>query len=246
MPSLQNMMVNVRGRLGEPHAQHPSNHQVLLALSTHIQRYCNRLNLTGRPWAVDECSLLAVAGQEDYPVTATNFGRPIQVRTVYPANPSHIERDIDFFELGDVNFDWPFPRDFGALSFNPDGSPHTAQRMAFFRRGGQNQCYVRLIPIPQQSAQYQILYTVGVLGDTALATVPVLPEHHALIEIRTAISLLPQTQWVDDNRANSDTRREYAAALKNDEVELTRDFELYISSTSGNRRMSARIVEGID
>lgn len=248
MATLTDMMEEVRAvHLGEPRAQRPSTYQVLKKLCIQIQRYVNRLSLSERSWAVAECSLTVAAGQEDYLVTATDFGRPVQVRTVWPANPSHIERDITFFELGDINFDWPYPRNAASAMTGPDGSPHTAQRMAFFRQSGVDQAYVRVQPIPQLTATYQILYQIGNYADNAaLATVPVLPQHHALIEVRTALSLLPITDWTGDPKADGAMREQLAIQLKSDEIELGRDFERYISSVGAKRRPSARILNSID
>lgn len=242
------MMENVRAiHLGEPRAQRPSNYQVLKKLCIQIQRYVNRLSLSERAWAVAEVGLTVVAGQEDYSISATDFGRPVQVRTVWPANPSHIERDIDFYEIGDLNFNWPYPRNVGALLYGPDGSPHTAQRMAFFRRSGLDQAYIRVQPIPQLTATYQILYQIGNYADgAALATVPVLPQHHALIEVRTAISLLPITEWTGEAKADDAMKQQLAMQLKNDEASLSQDFERYISSAGAKRRPSARILNSID
>ena len=242
------MMEKVRAvHLGEPRAQHPSTYQVLTKLGIQIQRYVNRLSLSERSWAVAETSLTVAAGTEDYPISAVDFGRPVQVRTVWSSNPSHIERDISFFELGDINFDWPYPKNVGALMFSPDGSPHTAQRMAFFRKSGVDQAYVRVQPIPQQTATYQILYQIGNYADSAaLATIPVLPQHHALIELRTALSLLPIAEWTGDIKADSTMREQLAIQLKSDEIELGRDFERYISSVGAKRRPSLRRTNSID
>ena len=238
---------NVRVRLGHPRAQQPSSHDILLNLSTQIQRYINKLALSGRTWAVDEVPLVVSAGVEDYPISATNFGRPIQVRTVYAANPGYIERDIEFDELADMNFNWPYPKNLASMVYNIDGSPNTAQRMAFYRRSGLDQAYVRVTPVPAATATYQILYQVGSFADSAaLATVPVLPEHHALLEIRTAISLLPASSWSDDDRADSAKRQEFALSLRNDEAALATDFESYIRSVGAKRRPTRRFTNSID
>lgn len=55
---------NVRIRLGHPKAQSPSARDILLNLSTQIQRYINKLALTGRDWAMDEVSLVMISGVE--------------------------------------------------------------------------------------------------------------------------------------------------------------------------------------
>lgn len=242
MSTIEQMKANVRQRLGEPIEQKPSDGQILLALTTQIQSYLNETNLSAKPWAVSELNLSVSAGIEDYALNVPNFGKPIQVRTVYPANPAHIERDIDFFELQDLNFDWNLPKNFGNTFFNLDGSPHTALRMAFFRKDGLDTVYVRVLPIPQLAATYQILYQIGVYGQTTtLGQIPVLPQHHALIEIRTAISVLPMTSWtLDDEDFNTNRRKEFALSLGVDLARLEKQFNDYIKTVTVSRRFNYR------
>jgi hypothetical protein len=238
------MLDNVRTRLGDCRAQKPSDRQLLLLLSTELQAFLNELAISNRPWAVDEVQLVVTSGTEDYAVaTGSNFGKPIRVRTVYPSNPSYISHDVEFFELTDTNFDWELPQNFGSLMYNIDGSPNTAMRMAFFRKSGLDQVYVRVVPVPQATATYQILYQVGVFGETAaLADVPALPEHHQMIELRTALAALPMTEWYDESPLNSTTRKEFAAAISATLGRLEHDFNEYIKTTSGNRALGYRIL----
>lgn len=241
MSSIDQMKANIRLRLGGPLDQKPSDGELLLILNTQVQSYLNEVNLSAKPWAVAEVNLYAVPTVEDYAIAATNFGKPIQVRTVYPANPAHIERDIDFFELGDLNFDWNLPKNFGNTFFNLDGSPHTAIRMAFFRRLGQDTAYVRIIPIPQLAATYQILYQIGVYGDTqGLGEVPVLPQHHSLIELRSAIAALPLSEWSGDEAYNIEKRKELALSMGADAARLERQFSEYIKTITVSRRLNYR------
>lgn len=235
------LLSNVRTRCGDPLAQKPSPRALLLLLSTQVQAFLNEANLTGRPWAVDELSLVVAANGEDYAIPAdSHFGKPILVRTVYPSNPSHIESDVDFVDLGEFNSDWPFPKDFGG-GFSLDGSPNTASRMAFFRKSGTDQVYVRVLPIPRQSASYQVLYQVGVYGETVpLDETPLLPEHHALLEVRTALAALPHCEWSDDQRANDNKRERLAAALTAEHNLLYPLFKRYIATTSASVRPSYR------
>lgn len=235
------MLTNVRVRTGDPRPQQPSDRTLLLLLSTQIQTFVNRANITGRPWAVDELTLTVVGGNEDYALPVdSHFGKPILVRTVYGANPSHIERDVDFVDLGEFNSDWGLPRNFGG-GYSIDGSPNTASRIAFFRKGGTDQVYARVIPIPQQSAQYQILYQVGVYGEgVPLDETPLLPEHHALIETWTALAALPHCEWSDDRADNSARRRELGMTLDMDRARLEGIFHRYLSTTSASTRPSHR------
>jgi hypothetical protein len=241
LSSIDEMKAHVKFRLAEPIAHKPSDDQILLNLTTQIQSYLNQVNLSAKPWATGECLLYVQPNQEDYALNAANFGKPIQVRTVYPQNSAHVERIVDFFELGDLNFDWNLPKNFGNLVYNADGSPHTAFRMAFFRKLGTDVPWVRVIPVPQWPATYQILYQIGVYGDTqGLGTVPVLPQHHALIEVRTAMSLLPIAEWSADELANAKKRQELALSLGNDEKRLGADFYDYIKTVTISRRLNRR------
>lgn len=235
------MLTNIRIRCGTPRPQQPGDRTVLLLLSTSVQNFLTELNLTGRPWAVDETSLVVVVGQEDYVLSVgDSFGKPLQVRSVYPTNPGHIEQDIDFFDLGDLNFDWPFPKNFGAGG-SWDGSPNNMSRIAFFRRTGQNQAYARVIPIPQQSATYQILFQVGEYGtNQALEEALVLPEHHSLIELRTALALLPHCRWSDDTNADDKLRDQLAKSMLYTIRPLEKNFKAYVATMTGYRGMTIR------
>lgn len=246
--NLRSMLSNSRTLCGSPKPQKPNDKTLLLILSRQLQSYINRANLSGKPWAVDELTLTVTGNAEDYPLPVdSHFGKPILVRTVYTANPSTIERDVDFVDLGDFNFDWGLPRNWGG-GYSWDGSPNTAARIAFFRKSGTDQVYARVIPIPQQSAQYQILYQVGVYGETVpLDETPLLPEHHALIETWTALAALPHCEWSDDKADNSNRRRELGVTLMDERARLERNFERYLSTTSASTRPSYRgMAFGID
>lgn len=241
MSTIEQMMARVKLRLAEPLPQKPSDDQILLNLSTQIQSYINEANLSAKPWVTGEYQLNVSAGVEDYAISTTDFGKPLMVRTVYPQNPAHIERVIDFFELQDLNFDWNLPKNFGNTFYNVDGSPNTAFRMAFFRKQGTDTVYVRVLPIPQLAATYQILYQIGAYGDSqGIGTIPILPQHHNLVELRAALSLLPIAEWSDDPAANKEKRGELALSLKNDSDRLEREFQTYIKTVTVSRRLSYR------
>lgn len=237
------MLDNIRLRLDEPLPQKPSDRTLLLLLSTQIQRFINKANRSSRSWAVDELTLVANSGQEDYPLPIdSSFGKPIQVRTVYASDPGHVSRDVPFSDLGDLNFDWPFPGNFGS-SLSLDGSPNNAVRMAFFRKSGSDQVWVRMLPVPGQSSTYQVLYQIGVYGSTTpLDETPLLPEHHDLIEIRTAISALPHSAWFEETANNTSKRKELAMTLTNDSADLEKEFTSYITSLSAAGGLVLRTV----
>ncbi len=238
--NLRQMLSNIRTRCDDPMDQRPAERTVLLLLSTQVQRFMNKVNLSGKPWAVDELTLTTAGGVEDYPIPSdSSFGKPLGVRTVSTTDPSHIERDVDFFELGELNTGWGLPQDVG-MSMSGDGSGNAA-RLAFYRKSGTDQVYVRVRPIPQAGDSYKVLYQVGVYGETVpLDETPLLPEHHALIEIRTAIALLPHCQWSEDKAENAAKRKDLAMSLAFDSADLERDFIRYVATMSASTRPSYR------
>lgn len=244
--NFKQLLLNTRIRLGDPVAQQPSTRTLLLLISSQVQSFLNLANLSSKPWAVDEVTLIAVPGREEYVIAASSqFGKPIQVRTQNPTDLGHIETDVEFYELGDLNFDWSYPHNFNGWSY--DGSPNTAARIAFFRRQGLDQVYARIIPTPQQQAQYQILYQIGVYGETAsMDDIPILPQHHALIEVRSALDALPHTEWDSDSKANEAKRVELGLTLGVTERRLADEYNQYIRTATVSRRLGFRDLYSID
>lgn len=236
--NLRGMMSNIRVRCGGPRAQRPNDRTLLLLISTQVQNFLTEANLYGRNWAVDELQLTITPNQQDYQLATEGFGKPIEVRATYSGNPSYIDRDIDFYELGDLHFNWNAPNNI-AQAGSIDGSPHTTDRVAFFRRNGN--IYARIMPVPAQSATFTVLYQVGIFGETmALDEGILLPEHHALIELRTAVSALPHCEWSDDPRINADTRKELALTLERDLQRLEPNFRAYLNSQTASNRPTYR------
>jgi hypothetical protein len=168
-----------------------------------------------------------------------SFGKPLQVITVDDSTPSHIEREIPFFQVANLNFNYQAPKDAGYQNWSPDGSNHTAVRIAFYRKDGS--WTVRVLPMPELAAEYKVLYSVGDWAGTAgLGDVPILPEHHHLIEVRSAGTLLPLAEWYDEEdkqgrKANSEKRQSLAQSLMAENQLYTRDFENRIVNLQGRQ-----------
>lgn len=248
MATIRRIMANARIRLGSPRAQAPSDRQLLLITSSNIQSFLNESGASGRAWALDELNLVVQSNIEDYALPIdSSFGKAVQVRTVFPQNPAHIERDVTFTELGDLNFDWPFPKNLGALMMNYDGSPHTAQRIAFFRKSGLDQVYARVIPTPQTTATYNVLYQIGeFMGVASLDTVLLLPQHHNLITIRTCLEVLPLCEWDDNEAINLAKRKELAVTFVPLERRLTSEYVDYLKRLTVSSRLTYRNAYDID
>lgn len=242
MATLAEMISNVRLLLGDPLPQSPSVRHLFRHVLNHCQSVYNHLNNTSRSWATAEIPLAVAQGQSDYQLNASDWGKALLVYTEDESNTAHWERTVPFYEVQNLNLAYEGPRD-GANWFAGfvDGSNHTAFGIAFYRDQNGGNVSARIRPVPQASATYRILYSIGDwAGNAALGSVPVLPEHHHLIEVRSALSALPLAKWWSGNdkdaeKLNQQQRLQHAAALRNDEMRYTRDFELYVRSQTGRR-----------
>lgn len=242
--NLRGMLRGIRIRVRDPRAQQPSDRTLLKLLSDQVQNLSIEANLRGRYWAVDETELQVTANTGDYLIPIANFGKPIEVYTSWPGNPSYVTRTVDFFELGDLNYQWDMPGNF-ALSSAIDGSPHTAHRIAFYHKQGQ--VYARVMPTPAGGAQYKVIYQVGQYGATMpLSEEIMLPEFAQLVEVRTAIAALPHCEWVDEEARNEARRRELALTLDRAEKQSYALFKSYVATQTAGLQPNQRIAYLID
>lgn len=227
--------------LDEPRPGQPSFRLVLNATLRSVQSLINRLSNTNKAWATGETPLTVAPGQEEYALDVdVSFGKPLAVSVIQPGNPGLIPRYVDMFEVQNMYFDWGLPNNAGSWIWMPDGSPNTATRIAIFRKEGiADNIYVRVLPIPQLAATYTILYSIGNWIDSAaLTTSPVLTEHHDLVAVTTAMSILASCKWWDDEAENRRKRRELWDSLSFTKGELQEDFDRYIGSMRvGKMRM---------
>jgi hypothetical protein len=249
MATLDEIVSNVRTTLGDPQPQHPRLPLVFKHVLNHTQSIYNHLNNTNKAWTTLEIPLQAQANKSDYTINAQNWGRALLVYTEDQSTPGHWERTVPFFNVQNLNLAYEGPRD-GANWFGGflDGSNHTALGIAFYREPNGQIVKARIRPVPQAPAVYRVIYAVGPWAESAgLDSSPVLAEHHHLIEVRAAISSLPDTKWWIPNGApgsdewksveamNAEQRRARLAILGRDAERYTKDFELYVRSLNGAR-----------
>lgn len=228
MPTVQTMCSETRLLTDDPRPQQPSGRRVLLAVLQAIQSFYSRLENTGQPWSIKPDYQLVVSGNTgDYLLAVDDsYGKPIQVLTYYPANPSIPQRYVEFVELQDMNFDWGLPVNVASWMYL-DGSPNTAMRMAFYNKDDGSR-WVRVLPQPSLTASYLVTFASGDwASNVALTDSPVLTQFHSLPEIWAAESILPSCQWWDDVQLNMAHRKELALALKNDEMRIAEEFDRY-------------------
>lgn len=241
MPTVDEMMTGVRRCLGDTAAQRPSESQVLRSVLNEVQAFYNEASLMGQAWAVNEWLLKVSAGTQDYDVPREYLGKPLQILTHYPENPSHIEREIPFYEVQNLNTDWNNPNNFGELIANADGSPNTAMRMSLFYDGPLASPKIRVKPTPMRSAEYKITAIVGDIGSfMKMQTEPMLSQHHSLIEVRAAMQLLPFADWTDNEEINHQKRKELAMALRDVRDRYQHNFTQHVKSTVIATRINYR------
>lgn len=236
MPTLQVMAQAVRLRTDEPLPSRPSNRRILQAVTDSTQSLYNRLENTGQAWSLKPDYTLNVSSNtSDYLLAIDDsYGKPIQVLTYYPQNPSYIQRYVDFVEFQDLNFNWPYPVNISSWMYT-DGSNCTAMRMGFYYKDDGSR-WVRVLPQPNLNAQYLISFASGDwMSSAALEDSPVLSQFHMLVETWAAESVLPSCQWATDQKYNMAHRREVAEALKNDENRITDEFDRYCRNLVDDR-----------
>jgi hypothetical protein len=243
---LRDIPTAARIELLEPLSQRPSRRYLLQLATTNLQSFFNEITQTGRPWAVcsDPIILTVLPGQSEYLLPAGDeFGRVLDVTTYDPSNASFIERQVPFFELADQKFDWGGPRNQAVYT---SSARHTAQRMSFFKKGFQNDTYVSVWPVPQESSSYRILYSLGSWAtEMALDESPLLTQHHALLVVKTALDALPGSAWFGDEKENRLRRNELQSSLAGRMPIHMDQFRRFVKNLT-QPRMTERLVYSID
>lgn len=243
---LRDIPTAARIELLEPLSNRPSRRYLLQLATTNLQSFFNEIQATGRPWAIGDqpLTLTVASGQTDYILPVGNeFGRVMDVTTYDPSNPSHIERQIPFWELADQRGNWPGPRNAQTYSFD---SLHSAQRMSFYRKQFSNDVYVSVWPVPQATVSYRVLWSVGDwASQMSLDDSPLLTQHHALLGIKTALDALPGSAWWESEEQNRLRRNELKESLSNRLPILMQQFKRFIQNVT-QPRMTQRLVYSID
>ena len=226
MPTNIENLSAVRLRLGEPNPHQPSDPQLLNIYIDHISNHCASLQNTKSHWSVDRWTLTTGDSQEDYLVTAPNFGRPFLVYTTDTTNPFHVRREVPFSLLQDADQRYQGPEKTNAQA-------HSAVEICFYRRGVSSpQWTARLVPIPGQGGKtYEVFYET-VYSFASLDESPGLALFHNVVRVQTALSALPLCAWGDASiKQNSDAWQLQAKALRDvllhDEAIFQKQFDSY-------------------
>lgn len=242
MGDLQNLCASVRLLVDDPLPNKPTLRRVLQEVVDQTQVFYSRIENGGAPWSLKSDYILTVSpNTQDFLLAIDDtYGKPIQVVSYYPTNPSYIPRLIEFREFADMYFDWSWPQNIAQWMWT-DGSPNTAMRMAFYGKDDGSR-WVRVLPQPALEGSYLITFASGDWAATAgISQSPVLSQFHSLIETWSAIGVLSSCSWWTgsgteasaraaeaENRAK---RKELFTTLDINRARYEEEFDRYLRNT---------------
>jgi hypothetical protein len=203
-----------RDLLGNPFPDAPSFHQLLRQEISEERDVVNALNNTGIAWGLATYQLNFTPNTNEYLINVDNFGKILFV-TKNTLNPYIPEIQVAFQDVSDQLYGtvWSYIGNSNyAQAFVLQVAP---ERMSFYRAGVLNaQPTVKINPVPQESATYNLTYLPGYLGtDDPLESGIQLPEHAELVRLRAATALLPYAKWYEEEAMNQNKRKELAQAF---------------------------------
>lgn len=230
----------MRPLLDDPFQQSPNLDKIVAGHLRFEQLMANRLNNTGRPWAVKTFNFNSSSATDTYTISATDFGKPLVVikATGEEALP-YVQVPFDDYnqiEYGEIPS--------GVSEVTPWGiwSP-TQEKITFYREGMIDPVMkMKLNPLPQDAQTYTVSYLVGAIGRSDAITVNYgIPEHAHLVEIQNAMSQLPYAKWFEDEKMNSGKRQEMVIGLKFQLDHLQPVFDNYVRDLTHGRPVEVEV-----
>ena len=233
MPTNQSNIAMVRQRLGAPDPDKPSDPVLLNILLDQISNHCLELANTRNHWAVNSWEFTTSEGDEDYIVTATDFGRPFLIYTTDSTDTYHVRQEVPFSFLQDADQRYQGPQQ------TYSASQWSAATMSFYRLSPSTPSwYLRVSPIPGGTGTYVVWYEATYdTSAPSLGDAPGLSPFHHLIRVQTALSALPLCGWGDLSiRENAKGWAMQAEALRqglaHDEARFQKQFNDYKANSS--------------
>ena len=242
MPTIYDIMTNVRLRLSDPRAGRPNDAQLLNAVSTEIRTVKRHESNTSNVWNFNDTIIQVQPNTDTYLINAPDFGVALAVLTWAPQLTTWIPRLIPIYQPQNMVFGYGLPPNLAGFWnwLGYDGSNCTAERCAFYWKDGQP--YIEFLPTPQIAAQYKIRYleSGASVGSDGLTAAPINAMDADLVETRAALALLATTEWdsadTKEGRAyNAERRKDLFVTLNTTEKELRRQFEAAKLEIQGDR-----------
>ena len=225
MGDINTNISRVRSLLLNPQDNAPTLDQLWSHLTMEMQNFYNELSSSFLPWTYHEQSINVTSGLTDYLVTEPT-GKILFV-IAYPENTDLTPVSLEFADLADVSSDFYLysPLDYGYTpDFNESINFPFPFQIAFYRKD--NDLYFRVAPFSYNLTSIKIIYSTGDwLTNLQFTDSAVLPQHHGLVEVRTALNLLPAAKWTGD-ASDQDMRANLGRTLAVQEGRYNQQFIL--------------------
>jgi len=206
-------LFQIRKLLLLPYPNSPSFDSLMRQEISEEMDIVNATNNSGIAWATASYQLNFTPNQNTYQINVSDWGKILYVVKA-TTNPYIPFLPVGFDDVSEQNYGtvWGWFNNSYAQAFLLQETP---ERMSFSRVGVTNsQITVTINPVPQQSAQYTLVYLPGYIGnDDPLETAIQLPEHAELVRLRAATALLPGASWFENETQNSERRKELAQSF---------------------------------
>lgn len=242
MATYNEILSQVRTLLGDPHPDAPNQRMLWESLARNAQLLFNQALNTPVSWGLRSWVLQVQPSQNEYLVTAADFGKDVLIHTIDPTDANHVERPVRRMSFQSAIYGG---RDEYVQSspYPLAGTLHTVQTMAFYRDGAS--VYIKILPGNVQAAQsYKVWYEPSTVNADALGNDIGIPAGVPLLCIRTAMSVLPATRWLGlTEKENAERRREYGLILGADKADHEREWRKYIAT---DRQAGITVMRGFD
>lgn len=189
MPTNVENIAQIRRLLDDPSPQSPDNAKLFEFLGNQVLHHTSQLQNSSAAWSVDDWQFSTSEGDEDYLVTAENFGKPFLCYTEDTSDP-HLPRvEIPFAKLQNVDQFYSGPRQI----YSTGSNIFTASVFSFYRKP--EGWYVRIAPVPGGSATYVVWFETAMIAPSSLGDTPGLTPFHHLIRVQAALASLPYCAW---------------------------------------------------
>lgn len=220
--NLNESITDIRTHLLDPDSQMPNLRLVFLKLQDAAQLLHLEAQNTSTAWDVFNTTLTVSPGVSDYVLSAGFFGKDIRIITRDAGNPNHVAREIRRCDLQDIDQYYTGPEKSTVMG-------HSAIVMAFYRQGPST--YVKVIPTPAESKDYEIWYEGDLNEPLSLGDSPNIAPFQRYRNLKAAISLLPACNWTGMPMEAQDARRNgIALALAAQISDYEKAWRKYITS----------------
>lgn len=235
--SIREIASGVRDYLMWPDHRRVPQFTVLLRIQDKSDAQRQALNITNRNWFLSRFTLDVDSSTDEYPITATAFGRPVQCLTIDESDPNHVERDVEIVTVQNRDLFYSGTKQ----SLGSYTSPHVASCISIFRED--NQWKAKVTPQHTLPASYVLWFqpdrpTPAGLNDNF----PLLDSFINLLKVDVALSLLPNIMQMDDkgNVLNGAQVTMAERRLMSDKMEYGKLFDTYkqiaVNQQTGGRR----------